>query len=113
MICRSVARTGVMCQSKFEWSIACMSNDAVFRVAAGEIRRRLAKYSLYEGLPGEIVFDLPPGSYVPLFSTPGQSGPTSEVRGSSAAGLIGLPDPKASDALPQLGQTAIHQERRA
>ena len=44
------------------------ANDAVVRVKASEVRRRLAQY--YGGLeaPPPVRIDLPPGSYVPQFS---------------------------------------------
>lgn len=45
-----------------------VSNDAIVRVAAGEIRKRLAQYYLHEGASDEIALDLPSGSYVPLLT---------------------------------------------
>lgn len=47
-----------------------VSTDSIVRVAAGEIRKRLAQYYQGEGREGEIVFELPPGSYVPLIHSP-------------------------------------------
>jgi hypothetical protein len=42
-----------------------LASDPIVRVAAGEIRKRLAQYYVQEGHDGELRFDLPPGSYVP------------------------------------------------
>jgi hypothetical protein len=47
-----------------------LASDPIVRVAAGEIRKRLAQYYVQEGHDGELRFDLPPGSYVPQIYWP-------------------------------------------
>lgn len=47
-----------------------LANDAIVRVGAGEIRKRLAQYYLHDARADEIVVELPRGSYVPVFSAP-------------------------------------------
>jgi TolB-like protein/tetratricopeptide (TPR) repeat protein len=44
------------------------ANDAVVRVKASEVRRRLAQYYRSLKTPPRVRIDLPPGSYVPQFS---------------------------------------------
>jgi hypothetical protein len=44
-------------------------NDAIVRVTANELRKKLAQYYLHEG-PHEVRIELPPGSYVPEFTWP-------------------------------------------
>lgn len=44
------------------------ANDAVVRVKASEVRRRLAQYYGSLSVPPSLRIDLPPGSYVPQFS---------------------------------------------
>ena len=44
------------------------ANDAVVRVKASEVRRRLAQYYGSLKVPPAVRIDLPPGSYVPQFS---------------------------------------------
>lgn len=44
------------------------ANDAVVRVKASEVRRRLAHYYSSLPVPPKVRIDLPPGSYVPQFS---------------------------------------------
>src|SRR4029078_11519353 len=44
------------------------ANDAVVRVKATEVRRRLAQYYGSLEVPPAVRIDLPPGSYVPQFS---------------------------------------------
>ncbi|WP_263419032.1 hypothetical protein [Terriglobus albidus] len=47
-----------------------LSNDPIVRVAAGEIRKRLAQYYIQPGHERELRIELPPGSYVPTFYRP-------------------------------------------
>ena len=47
-----------------------VSNDPIVRVAAGEIRKRLAQYYIQPGHERELRIELPPGSYIPIFSMP-------------------------------------------
>lgn len=45
-----------------------VANDPIVRVAAGEIRKRLAQYYVQKAHEEELKVSLPPGSYVPVFS---------------------------------------------
>jgi hypothetical protein len=45
--------------------------DPVVRITAGEVRKRIALYYHDEGTEDELRIELPPGSYVPVFSPPG------------------------------------------
>lgn len=47
-----------------------MAVDPVVRVAAGELRKRLAQYYFQEGHENELRIEIQPGSYVPNFSWP-------------------------------------------
>lgn len=45
-------------------------SDPVVRITAGEVRKRIALYYHDDGTEQELRIELPPGSYVPVFSTP-------------------------------------------
>lgn len=45
------------------------NSDPVVRITAGEVRKRLSQYYYDPGHSGELVVELPVGSYVPLFRT--------------------------------------------
>ena len=47
-----------------------VSSDPIVRVAAGEIRKRLAQYYIQPGHERELRIELPPGSYIPTFYMP-------------------------------------------
>jgi hypothetical protein len=47
--------------------------DPVVRITAGEVRKRIALYYHDEGTEQELRIELPPGSYVPVFSWPASS----------------------------------------
>lgn len=47
-----------------------VSSDPIVRVAAGEIRKRLAQYYIQPGHEQELRIELSPGSYVPTFHRP-------------------------------------------
>ncbi len=47
-----------------------VAEDPIVRVAAGEIRKRIAQYYVEIGHEGELRIDLPPGAYVPQFHYP-------------------------------------------
>jgi hypothetical protein len=54
--------------------------DPVVRITAGEVRKRLGLYYYDSTHAGELVIELPVGSYVPLFrQADGFSGPTPEI----------------------------------
>jgi TolB-like protein len=65
------------------------ANDAVVRVKASEVRRRLAQYYGSLGAPPPVRIDLPIGSYVPQFSfdasPPAASGPSVSGQASAPA----------------------------
>jgi len=48
------------------------NEDPVVRIAAGEIRKRIAQYYHEPGHETELRIDLPPGSYAPEFHLPGE-----------------------------------------
>jgi hypothetical protein len=50
-------------------------SDPVVRITAGEVRKRIALYYHDEGTEQELRIELPPGSYVPVFSTPANGTP--------------------------------------
>src|SRR5262249_38414107 len=52
--------------------------DPVVRITAGEVRKRIALYYHDEGTGQELRIELPPGSYVPLFSPPALGGAVHE-----------------------------------
>lgn len=53
------------------------ANDAVVRVKASEVRRRLTQYYREQEKMPEVVIDLPPGAYMPRFLFAGESELTS------------------------------------
>ena len=85
--------------------------DPVVRVAAGEVRKRLAQYYAQDGHHDELRIDLPAGSYIPEFRLPvPDSGAGSVASGS----LLDASHAAAMDAAPaaqrdklSLGRTAI------
>jgi hypothetical protein len=44
-----------------------LSSDSTVRVAAGEIRRKIAQYYIQDGREKELRIELPTGSYIPMF----------------------------------------------
>ena len=62
-------------------------SDPVVRITAGEVRKRIALYYHDEGTEQELRIELPPGSYVPVFSTPANGYAAAEAALSSAGGL--------------------------
>jgi hypothetical protein len=53
------------------------SEDPIVRVAAGEVRKRIAQYYVEAGRENELRIDLPPGRYVPDFHFPRTEAPHS------------------------------------
>ena len=51
------------------------SGDSIVRVAAAEVRKRIAQYYQEDGHQGELRVDLPSGSYVARFRRPADPGP--------------------------------------
>src|SRR3954451_8014207 len=54
-------------------------SDPVVRITAGEVRKRIALYYHDEGTEQELRSELPPGSYVPVFSAPAYGYPLPET----------------------------------
>lgn len=69
--------------------------DPVVRISAGEVRKRLSQYYYDSTHDGELVIELPVGSYVPLFRAPDSIEPPGPV-----AILPEPPKPQAPDAAP-------------
>jgi hypothetical protein len=58
-----------------------VASDPIVRVAAGEIRKRLAQYYIQPGHERELRIELPPGSYIPTFYMPcGSDGSTPDEK---------------------------------
>ena len=53
--------------------------DPVVRITAGEVRKRIALYYHDEGTEQELRIELPPGSYIPIFSEAAYPGPAQDV----------------------------------
>jgi hypothetical protein len=53
--------------------------DPVVRITAGEVRKRIALYYHDEGTEQELRIELPPGSYLPVFSLPGNGQPENGI----------------------------------
>jgi len=70
--------------------------DPVVRITAGEVRKRIALYYHDEGTEQELRIELPPGSYVPVFSAPANGIP---APGAASGGFQGLAGSEA--ALPE------------
>jgi hypothetical protein len=65
-----------------------VSSDPIVRVAAGDIRKRLAQYYIQPGHEHELRIELPPGSYVPMFCRPsGADDAATHERPTPASGL--------------------------
>jgi hypothetical protein len=60
--------------------------DPVVRVTAGEVRKRIALYYHDEGTEQELRIELPPGSYVPVFSAATSNGNLREEASLSGSG---------------------------
>ena len=53
-----------------------VATDPIVRVAAGEIRKRLAQYYMEDGHEDDLHIKMPPGAYIPEFSQPRSRGIT-------------------------------------
>lgn len=71
--------------------------DPVVRTTAAEVRKRLIQYYYNPDHAGELIIELPVGSYVPSFREPtsAQNGSMSESTSASKVGEIGLGVPQA------------------
>lgn len=74
------------------------ASDPIVRVAAGDLRKRLAQYYVQSAHTAELRIELPQGGYRPLFSWP--SSPAS-------------PSPDVPASLERLGNLCSHPPRRA
>ena len=71
-----------------------VATDPIVRVAAGEIRKRLAQYYMEDGHEDDVYIQMHPGAYVPEFSQPRRSGtpaPEQEPAPPVAANLDATP----------------------
>ncbi len=84
--------------------------DHIVRTAATELRKRLASYYVDEKHRSELRMDLVPGSYIPRFSLPGQSGDAGSEQ-KSAGGPSQLHSPHIGIGLvPPNGKTLAEKE---
>ncbi len=65
--------------------------DPIVRNSAGQVRKRLAQYYYAAGHETQIRIDLPPGSYVPEFSSPAPT-PVQPVIAPDSAPLTAIPE---------------------
>ena len=82
--------------------------DPVVRITAGEVRKRLSQYYYDSSHAGELVIELPIGSYVPLVRSQEQAASPVELESIAA-----IPEPTvpALPVLPGQPQTSIAQPR--
>lgn len=78
------------------------AGDSIVRVAAAEVRKRLAQYYQEEGHEQELRIDLPSGSYVAHFRRP-PAPPPAAVEAEAAAPLRAISEPSP---VPKLGISA-------
>lgn len=77
-----------------------VSSDPIVRVAAGEIRKRLAQYYILPGHEHELRIELLPGSYVPTFYLPrAGDAAVADAAATHDSGQVLLP---AGDVLPSV-----------
>ena len=83
--------------------------DPVVRITAGEVRKRLGLYYYDAAHAGELVIELPVGSYVPLFRRPDSvvEPPADLLEPIAASGSALLPEP----VLPTPGNDAVARDR--
>lgn len=75
--------------------------DPVVRITAGEVRKRLMQYYYDSNHDGEVVVELPVGSYVPLFHT-------AELQAGPAAPVTAPPEPPAEVAVAAPAPVVSH-----
>jgi len=63
--------------------------DSVVRVTAKEVRERLKRYREGLGAPRTVLIDIPPGSYVPVFSFPSKTEQATQFRTQRHRALLG------------------------
>lgn len=79
-----------------------VSSDPIVRVAAGEIRKRLAQYYIQPGHEQELRIELSPGSYIPTFHRPHET-EAAATDGTQNSALGGPASPPLRvDSLPSL-----------
>lgn len=83
-----------------------VSSDPIVRVAAGEIRKRLAQYYIQPGHERELRIELPPGSYIPTFYMP-SGGDDPETDAKSKSGSESQPLITSNDAPPGSDSTSL------
>jgi hypothetical protein len=82
--------------------------DPIVRITAGEVRKRLSQYYYDASHAGELVVELPIGSYVPVFHSPAVQAQETPAAAPDPAGLPSetLFPPAPSPALPEPTPTA-------
>jgi len=81
-----------------------LANDAIVRVAAGEVRKRLAQYYVEEAHAHELRIELPTGSYIPVFLAANHHQPSNET-----AHVEMLELPHSSTTVPSVTATVEHR----
>jgi len=80
------------------------NSDPVVRITAGEVRKRLTQYYYEPAHRGELIIELPIGSYVPVFR--GAERPAIE-----AEPVPEIPAEEATEQAPQLPPTPVRRKR--
>jgi hypothetical protein len=86
------------------------SQDNIVRVSATELRRRVEAYFAAEGKDEPLIFDIPRGSYSPVFRWRAETQPTEAARAAEAAAAALLPAvsaPRWRTQLPLLLVSAV------
>ena len=86
-------------------------SDPVVRITAGEVRKRIALYYHDEGTEHELRIELPPGSYIPVFSAP--SNGYAATFGYTPAGGNAASEPLSEPWTGRNGQDPAHPDRAA
>ena len=87
------------------------NNDAVVRISANDLRKRLAQYEIIASVSDEVRILLPAGSYLPEFqwlrpSTPGTSSPIAEAEAPAVTTTDTVPPRRAFQRWPVLALLA-------
>lgn len=82
--------------------------DPVVRITAGEVRKRLSQYYYDSARDGEVVIELPIGSYVPVFHSP-----EIEAEVEAAAVAVAVPEPvPASPPVPLVPPEVVPEPKQ-
>ena len=83
--------------------------DPVVRITAGEVRKRLSQYYYDSPRDGEVVIELPTGSYVPVFHAPEAE---AQVEVAVPAAVVATPEPVSPIALPVVPPEVVPEPKR-